>query len=407
MDEFPTAAGELLEIFRGGAVVLLTVLLSWGIISTKKVCGRCGRDVIIRLDFWAQGNPYETCFGRCRGYTAKPNPCKNTVYYLDTGTILDKRYTKMHIEAKVLLLFTFSLGMPPALAHATFSERKGRPLHFTKWQARHFYNTMRHWTAEYNRLTFHQLGGPASEAGPGVSQTDLQAALGGRSALWRFSPDGFTGMCEADEACFQAHKRQKVRLAMATGVPVRRQTQVEHWVCGCLDLQTNQFHFLVLPRGRSARTRANLCEFLIDACAPCTEVITDSLRAYSSPTLARAGILHTKVNHDAHQYAHTETDTVGNRKTTNHCEALWNRVRRFLATFNLQKQQCTSKRRPVGDLPPLHYYLSDFKFKHDSGSFRQKKEAFEKHINMFAKVLKFQKGGVCQTERNTALFPKD
>jgi hypothetical protein len=110
------------------------------------------------------------------------------------------------------------------------------------------------------------------------------------------------------------------------------------------------------------------------------------------------------VNHDAHQWVHKDKDTAGRAKSTQHVEALWNRVRRFLATHNLQKQQCPSKRRGHGDLPPLHYYLADFKFKHNSQSFREKKKAFERHMEAYAYVLK-HKGGVCQTERDKSLFP--
>jgi hypothetical protein len=406
MAEYPSSLGELYELFRGGAVVLITALLSWGILSTKKVCLECGRSVSIRLNFTAPGDPFKSCSGYCDGYSK--DKCKSTKYYLCTGTLLDKRYSFLSIEAKVLLMFLFSCGQPPSDAHQMVAEKEGK-LKFSVGQAQQFYRVMRCWLNLHNTLNFQQIGGLADAPGPGVSRVNLKAALYRRNPCWRDAEnpeEGLSVQTEADEACIQTCRRQKVALKMQTGIPVRRQTHVERWICGCVDMQTGVFQFKLLPRGRKSRTRKELCEFLIDTCRPCTEILTDSLAAYSEPTLARAGMVTTKVNHNAREWALEETDTAGRRKSTNHIESLWNRVRRFVGRFNLQKQQCESKRRADGELPPLHYYLADFKFKHDNGCFKKKKQTFETHVAAFAGVLRYKKGGDCGTQRDKSLFPK-
>uniref|UniRef100_A0A0G4F082 Uncharacterized protein n=1 Tax=Chromera velia CCMP2878 TaxID=1169474 RepID=A0A0G4F082_9ALVE len=208
------------------------------------------------------------------------------------------------------------------------------------------------------------MGGLAEQEGKGIAYVDLKDAFFGKNPAWRQAKDphgAFVRMVAADEICLQPCFRRKQEAAKASGQSVKKQTQMERWVCACVDESTDQFNFRILPRGRSARTKGNITEFIIDTCAVCTELCTDALKAYCPKTLARAGILTTKCNHGKREYVKKdEKDSQGNPKSSLKMESLFNRIRLFLHLYNLQRQQCTVDEK--GN-PPLYYYLQEWKFK--------------------------------------------
>eukprot|EP00973_Karenia_brevis_P028993 3999615-Karenia_brevis.AAC.1 len=98
----PTSVFELKDILDQGRVPLVTQLLQWGLLSLEKQCDRCKYSFRIYLDFMTEGDPIETCTGRC----ATPG-CKNTEYNISIGTLIDTRFSDLSPEAKCLAAYAW------------------------------------------------------------------------------------------------------------------------------------------------------------------------------------------------------------------------------------------------------------------------------------------------------------
>jgi hypothetical protein len=402
----PRSLFGLAKLFEGGLVAVFTALLEWGVLSTAKTCQKecCKKEFQIKVDLEKPStNPFNA-----KGYCS----CKSTPYVADSGTLFDRRYTKLSMKAQLLLVYLFSNHVPPKKAWALIADDDIEDLNFSYKQTVSFYKKIRSWITEHNNLTAHQFGGLADNdaEGPGIAEVDLTTELPARKQHHHIGDPKVRNPKKAkshgvqfDEFTPQTQYRLKQLLAMQTGSTVAKQTHVERWVCGCVDIDKEEFSFMILPEGRCSRTKENLCNFVIDSCRPCTLVITDCLKAYSPKTLANHGLLSMRVNHDKREWVSGKRDTGGRDLNTQKIESIWNRVRKFLAVYNLQKQQCPAKRRP-GEEPPLYYYLHEFKWRFDKKVGQTPKNAFEKLLDAIALVQK-RKGGICGRVRDTVLYP--
>jgi hypothetical protein len=97
--------------------------------------------------------------------------------------------------------------------------------------------------------------------------------------------------------CLQKHRREKVRLASQSGIPVYRQTQVEQWVTGVVDTISGKVTFRADVPGRAGRTLARQLVFIENYTQPFTTLVTDESKLYNSDRLLDIHRWHHRVNH--------------------------------------------------------------------------------------------------------------
>lgn len=186
--------------------------------------------------------------------------------------------------------------------------------------------------------------------------------------------------------CIQTHNLNKRKRAEEKQESVKRQTMEEDWLQGLYDEISRQVCFNILPAGRESRTKHELCSFIIETCKPGTNLISDELRAYSTRFLNRHGILHTTVNHsNKREWVSAEVSSTGVHKSTNGIESVWNRLRRFLHTYNLQRQKYRCADGTL-DASVLKKYLNEFEFKWNNSLFRDGKSSFKLHVEKLASI---------------------
>lgn len=102
----PTDLLALNQILESRGEILLPILVDWGLIKETKTCDGCHSRFPIDKTNKSHPNPplLRSKYGRCL-------VCVNTLRYLDTGSILDQRNSKLSIKAKVFMdLYTVRCG---------------------------------------------------------------------------------------------------------------------------------------------------------------------------------------------------------------------------------------------------------------------------------------------------------
>lgn len=164
------------------------------------------------------------------------------------------------------------------------------------------------------------------------------------------------------------NRREKRRIAQATGRARRTITEPERWVIGAIDRVTGRVAMQVLPNGRSSRTIAACSTFIAKHTLPFSAIVTDTASCYSSNWI-RMHRYHFKCNHSIGQRVVPGMCTVASSAVgTQAIEQMWNQVREFARGWKIEKSKMSAE--------AASHYMNEFCWRKNNGLMNNPPAAF-------------------------------